>query len=277
MHAAPRYTLGGYREYHPPAVLRPFVESVWLHRSPDELPPGPAAMHRVLPDPSLSLAFYCRRGPGGIPSDPRLVVIGPKTRPHIFAFVPRQEIAAVRVKLEWVAPLLGLVPCEHGDAEHDVPDAGPALARTLFQRLVDTRDGHQALSCLADLVAWRAGRLPREGPAMAAHALDLVRASLGRVTVEQVAGRMGVALRSLRRGVQRDAGISLKEYARITRLLRAVTVADGSDRPSWAAIAADSGFCDQSHLVRECRALAGLAPGQVYRERRAQAETSNPG
>ena len=47
--------------------------------------------------------------------------------------------------------------------------------------------------------------------------------------------------------------------------------------PAWAAIAAETGFCDQSHLVRECRVLTGLAPGEVYRERRAQAEMSNRG
>jgi AraC-like DNA-binding protein len=63
----------------------------------------------------------------------------------------------------------------------------------------------------------------------------------------------------------------------VTRLLTAVTHADRSTGPSWAAIAAESGFCDQSHLVRECRAIAGLAPGEIHRERRAQeAETSNP-
>jgi transcriptional regulator GlxA family with amidase domain len=97
----------------------------------------------------------------------------------------------------------------------------------------------------------------------------------GRVTVDRVADRMGVPLRTLRRQVRREAGISLREYARVTRFLHAVTLADRSTSPAWAAIAADTGFYDQSHLVRECRALSGLAPGQVYRERRAQAEISN--
>jgi AraC-like DNA-binding protein len=45
--------------------------------------------------------------------------------------------------------------------------------------------------------------------------------------------------------------------------------------PQWARIAADAGFCDQSHLVRESRALCGMAPAAVDRERRAEAEMSN--
>ncbi|MGH7579476.1 MAG: helix-turn-helix domain-containing protein [Gemmatimonadales bacterium] len=273
----PRYCLGGYREHHPPPALQCFAEALWTHRAPDELPPGAGAMHRVLPDPSLNLAFSCRRGPGGVPTEPELIIIGPKTRPHIFAFRAGHELAAVRLKLEWARALLGLVPEEHHDAEDDLTGVLPGLAGAMLGPLTETRDAREAVARLVGMLARRAGCLHPRGPALAAHALDLVRRAIGRVTVDQVAGRMGIPLRSLRRQVRRDAGISLKQYARITRLLHAVTTADRSPAPVWAAIAADTGFCDQSHLVRECRALSGLAPGQVYRERRAQAETSNPG
>ena len=271
-----RHTLGGYREYAPPSPLERFAESVWIHRAPHELPTGDGAMHRVLPDPALSLAFYCRRRSDGVPIEPRLIVIGPKTRPHIFAFRSGHEIAAVRVKLEWSASLLGLVPEDHHDAEHDLAQAHPHLARTLLDALAGTRSAREAAGRIAETIVRRAGCLPDPGPGVSSHALDIVRRMSGMVTVERVAGRMGIPLRTLSRQVRREAGISLKEYARVTRFLRAVTLADRSTSPAWATIAADTGFCDQSHLIRECRALSGLAPSQVYRERRAQAEMSNP-
>jgi len=233
-------------------------------------------MHRVLPDPALSLAFYCRRQPDGVPTEPKLVVIGPKSRPHIFAFRGGHEIAAVRVKLEWSALLLDLVPQDHRDAEHDLAQVFPRLSETLLEPLAATRSAGEAAGRLVEAIARRALGMPAGGPEVASHALDFVRRTSGRVTIERVADRMGVPLRTLRRQVRREAGISLKEYARITRFLHAVTLADRSTGRAWAAIAADSGFCDQSHLVRECRALSGLAPSQVYRERRAQAEISNP-
>jgi transcriptional regulator GlxA family with amidase domain len=85
-----------------------------------------------------------------------------------------------------------------------------------------------------------------------------------------------VSLRQLRRAVRTETAISLKAYARITRLNHAMALADRAARPGWARLAAEAGFFDQSHLVRECRALAGLSPGQAHQERRAQAETSNP-
>jgi AraC-like DNA-binding protein len=234
-------------------------------------------MHRVLPDPALSLAFYCRRVSGGTPIDPRLMIIGPKTRPHIFPFRGGQEIAAVRVKLEWSALLLDLVPEDHRDREHPLSDVLPRLARELLGPLTETRSAGEAAGRLAELVVFRGRKRRAAGPGAAAHALDLVRQAAGRVSVDGVARRMGVPSRTLRRTVRREAGLSLKEYARVTRFLRAVVIADRSSSPAWAAIAADAGFCDQSHLVRECRALTGLAPGQVHRERRAQADPSNTG
>ncbi len=274
----PRHRLGGYREYAPSGPLDRYVESVWTHRAPRELPPGAGAMHRVLPDPALSLTFACIRDAAGRPLDPTLAVIGPKTRPHIFAFRPGLELAAVRVKLEWCAPLLGLSPGDHADTERDIGTIDPGLLGRLLGPLAESRNADEAAGVLAMFVARRAGRLERQGMRPAALALDLVRRRAGRVSMDRVAEHLGVPPRTLHRSVSREAGMSLKRFARVTRLLAAVTLADRSAGPAWAAIAADSGFCDQSHLVRECRAIAGLAPGEVHRERRAQeAETSNPG
>lgn len=267
-----RYRLGDYREYAPPATLGGKAEAVWTHRVAVNVTLPPGAMHRVLPDPSLSLAFRCRREPDGRPADARLMVIGPKSRPHVFAFAPGWETTAVRLKLEWAVPLCELVPSEHQDAETDVSDLG--VARGLFDRLGDTRSSAQAAIVLGGAVgSW--ARRSATPCAATAGALDLVRRSGGLLSVAGIAAGTGSSVRQLRRTVQRDAGVPLKRYARTVRLLRAISSADPFATPPWARIAAEAGFADQSHLIRECTALTGLTPGEVHRERRAEAETSN--
>jgi methylphosphotriester-DNA--protein-cysteine methyltransferase len=233
-------------------------------------------MHRVLPDPALNLAFRCHRGPDGRPAGPRLVVIGPKTRPYLFRFRPGDEIAAVKVKLEWARPLLDLDPSDHLDREDDIVDA-LAGGRELLELLARADSADEACAMLARSVRGRMQRRTAEAPAAPARALDLIRQTTGRVRVDALARRTGVSPRQLRRAVREETALTLKAYARMTRLNHAMVQADGIARPAWARLAAEAGFFDQSHLVRECRGLAGLSPGEAHRERRAQAETSNPG
>lgn len=265
----PRHEIGGYREFVPPPELAVAAESVWIHRSAE---PG---MHLVLPDPALNLAFRCRRLAGGDVENPRLTLIGPKTRPYLFHFAGGDEIAAVKVKLEWARALLRLVPADHLDREDELAPADVGLPAWLPHRLAGLPTAEVVAAVLASALAANALAGTHRAPAAPALALDLVRQATGRVSVEAVADRMRVSLRQLHRAVRGEAAFSLKAYARITRLNAAMAAADRAARPGWAGVAAESGFCDQSHLVRECRALAGLTPGRLHRERRA--ETSNPG
>jgi methylphosphotriester-DNA--protein-cysteine methyltransferase len=270
--AAPgaRHEIGGYREFAPPAALAVAAESVWIHRA---AVPG---MHLVLPDPALNLAYRCRRHADGSVAEPRLTVIGPKTRPFPFHFRPGDEIAAVKVKLEWARVLLHLVPVEHLDHEDELSPGEIPLPPWLLDRLATAHSAETAAALLASTLA-AALAATRRAPVPPARALELVRQATGRVSVEAVAEQMHVSLRHLHRAVVRETAISLKAYARMIRLNHAMATADRSARPGWARVAAESGFCDQSHLVRECRALAGLTPGRIHLERRAEAETSNRG
>jgi AraC-like DNA-binding protein len=269
-----RHQLGGYREHRPAPALARVAESLWTHRAAAATTPIEGGVHRVLPDPALNLAFRCSRGPDGWARQPRLVVIGPKTRPFLFRFLPGEEIAAVKVKLEWGRPLLNLDPSEHLDREDDVTHALTG-GSSLLAELSATRSADEACAVLADRAIDGLRHRDANAPDAPSQALDLIRAMTGKVRVDMIARGIGISLRQLRRAVRAETAISLKAYARITRLNHAMLLADGAPRPSWARLAAESGFYDQPHLVRECRALAGLSPGQAHRERRAQAETSN--
>jgi len=269
--AALRHHLGGYREYEPPAPLAMVAEAAWVYRTFD------GASHRVLPDPAVSLAFWCRREPDGRPVAARLTLIGAKTRPHLVHFEAGCEITAFRIKLEWARSLLGLVPAEHNDGEHDLPALLPRFGTTLFDALVETRTSDQAARLLSAALAGKLSRTTGRDGETVGHALDLVRRTAGRLPIEQIAGKIGISVRHLRRNVRRHAGVSLKAYARTQRILAVMTRADRSTQPYWARLAADSGFYDQPHLVRECRALCGLTPVEVHRERQVEAEISNRG
>jgi AraC-like DNA-binding protein len=268
-----RHIVGGYREYVAPPLLAPVSDAVWIHHTPAEVPLAGAAMHRVLPDAAFGLTFNCYREAGGRPISPRLLLLGPVVTPHFFALRPGYEVAAVMVKREWVWPLFGLEPDAHDDFGDDLSLVLPRLAESMFGPLTETLTAPEALAVLVAAVARRTQRQPVHRPETATRALDLIRRTRGRLCLNGVADRTGLSIRHLRRVVRRDAGVSLKAFARTVRLLQAVTAADRTprgERPCWTRLATEAGYCDQAHLARDLQELCGITPTQAYRERRAQ-------
>ncbi len=265
-----RHRVGGYSAYEPSPDLAHAIENFWTYALPRDFSRPEGAMHRVLPDPSLSIAFSCCRDATGAPSDARVLLVGEKTRPTVFSYDRRREIAAVRVKVEWVEPLIGVRPNEHQDADVDLGCVVPVLARELLDSLARTRSAGGAIETLRAALVARRNDVPDLRHAVVTDALNLVRDSHGCCPVDRIATRTGFSARHLRRLVTDAVGISLKSFARTTRFVTAIAAADGVERPHWARIAADTGFFDQSHLVRECQDICGMTPVELYRERRAQ-------
>jgi len=272
-----RHSIGGYREYDPDPAAAFFSDAFWTHCTPSDAVPDEQAAHRILPDPAVSIGFWCLgRDHRGLPRDSGLVLIGAKTRPQLFHLTPGLEYAALRLKLEWVGPVLGIDPIDLDDREVEFSAIHSAVAGRLHEAIANTRSVMEALPVLGRMVtAARASRFAP--PAAATTALDIVRRTAGRIPCERVADTVGVSMRHLRRQVHDSTGLSPKAYARTLRLVHAMQLADSSPAPDWAAVAAHSGYCDQSHLIRECVALTGLAPVPLHRERETQrvSERSN--
>jgi AraC-like DNA-binding protein len=87
----------------------------------------------------------------------------------------------------------------------------------------------------------------------------------------QLASRMlGVGPRQVQRLARREGGMNVPGLSRLwrgERSLRKARVLIQEGQPvDWAAHAAEAGYADQSHLVRECRQISGRTPTQIVRE-----------
>jgi AraC-like DNA-binding protein len=90
---------------------------------------------------------------------------------------------------------------------------------------------------------------------------------------EEVAEQIGLSERQLRRRCHEAVGYGPKTLQRVLRFRRFVAQIDAAAGPphgparDLATIAAKVGYADQAHLTRECRALAGLTPAALARQR----------
>jgi AraC-like DNA-binding protein len=130
--------------------------------------------------------------------------------------------------------------------------------RELAERLRLTAGWDQAFDLVEDFLLARALEGPAPTPAVA-WAWERMRATAGRATVRELADELGCSRRYLQTKFGEQIGLGPKTVA---RLIRFEAVCRSLERTPgrWAEIAAAAGYCDQSHLNRDFRDLAGTTP-----------------
>jgi len=238
----------GYTEWLAPAGLRHAIACLWAQITPD----GGGRQGLVLPDGCADLIWEPGRG---------AYVAGPDTGPAPTVLPAGTIIIGVRFRPAAGGPALGVPLSELRDQRVDLAD----LRRGESRRLQGTLDPDTALVRALDVVA----ALVADGEPDAAvrRAAELLADPGARAG--EVAAEIGLSERQLRRRCQDAVGYGPKTLQRVLRFRRFVTLIDAAagHPPDLATVAARVGYADQAHLTRECRALAGLTPAALARQR----------
>ncbi|MEU8075341.1 AraC family transcriptional regulator [Catellatospora citrea] len=99
---------------------------------------------------------------------------------------------------------------------------------------------------------------PDESVRLAMRLVDRVRQDRGLRRVEDLAREAALSARSLQRLFTQYVGIGPKQVILRYRVHGAIELAEGE--VDWAAVAAELGYSDQAHLVREVTAAIGVSP-----------------
>jgi AraC-like DNA-binding protein len=146
-------------------------------------------------------------------------------------------------------------------------DIWGAFAREVLSRIEDVQDPiPQIESVLLAMLR------PVEKDQVLDQALDYILRSNGAAQVKDLASNAGIPRRHLERVFLRSVGIGPKLFSRIVRfqhLLRA-------PQRDWARMAADSGYFDQAHLIRDFRQFTGQTPMAWRQQQVAFLQDSEP-
>jgi AraC-like DNA-binding protein len=139
---------------------------------------------------------------------------------------------------------------------------GAAVQRRTIERLAAAPDDSARVDVLERSIArWAATNRPADPLA------SVVTHELGRrhrPRVEQLADMIGITSRQLHRRCTRSFGYGASTLARFVRLQRFLSLAAvDRPRPTIAALAAEAGYADHAHLVRECRTIVGGTPTEM--------------
>jgi AraC-like DNA-binding protein len=210
-----------------------------------------AGRHELIPDGSIELLWI--EGGGAW-------LCGPDTHGWGFDLPAGTAMSGVRFRPGAGAAVLGLDACAVRDVRVPLADVlGGQTDRIASERLAEAGGPAERLLVLDDLVR---RRLAEPATIPTAELAALVASDPGR-GVEQLAEETGVSSRQLRRRFDRDVGYGPAFFARIARLQRFARAAARGPRRGLAELAVVSGYVDQSHLAKDCRALAGMTPREL--------------
>ena len=259
-------------------VLRPFVASL-SYVAAGPAPPG-AVLEHVLPAGRIHLMvnlyedeFRTYRGPdgSGVRRTRGAVLEGPQAAPRVIDTRAQRRLVAVDFAFGGAAAFFGPPLSEFREQLIDLDRLWGRDATDLRERLLAAPTPHAKLGVLEGVLLARLARPGAPDPAM-----RLAAAALGRGDpVAAVAARLGLLPKTFGRRFRAQAGLAPKRFARVRRLQRVLRALGDPGAADWAAVAAQHGYADQAHLIRDFRALAGMTP-TAYRPRAAAAPNHVP-
>jgi transcriptional regulator GlxA family with amidase domain len=129
-------------------------------------------------------------------------------------------------------------------------------ARELYSALKPKRDADQCLDTIEAFLLRHLRHRPDEDRVLRGVAAQIACGT----PVSEVRKKFGLSQRSLHALFDRRIGVRPKLFARLEPFTAALDATP--DRRSWCDLAAEEGFSDQAHLVREFHAFSGSPPSR---------------
>lgn len=232
-----------YEEFRPDPRLLPFVECGWSRSGPG------TSSARVLPDGCVDLF---------VTTDGDVLLAGPATT--CYRLPDSAALAGLRLRPDAAAVVLGQPVGELRDIRVPLDSVVRGDIHRISERLCRTTAPGSRMVLLQDMLT---GLLTQAEPLIdrpIRRAVQLLRARPDQ-PVASLAADVGLSERQLRRRFEAAVGYGPKRLGRVFRFQRLLDLIHaGHHAAGWAQLAVTAGYADQSHLIRECSALAGGPP-----------------
>lgn len=257
-----------YCEIKPQPPLARFIECFWTLESDSKSPA--CRPETILPDGCVELIlnfsapFRELKEAGNEEQQPTLFVVGQMTQPVAIAPTGPVQLIGIRFHPGGTAPFFPIPMHELTNqiVELDAIDPGLALKLTA---VADNSTSPRKIAAVEACLANYASRFDNSRLlSVTANAVQVG----GRVTIDQLADAAGISGRQLERRFRHEVGIAPKLFCRILRFQQVFRAVE-KNSAGWAGVAADCGYYDQAHLIRDFQEFARQTPA-VFLTHRGQ-------
>jgi AraC-like DNA-binding protein len=258
----------GPTSIRPCAPLDDYVESIGDWRCPDvdywsrALPRGAVT---VIFDVGQrqQLHFYAADGTTRLTVPPAFV-IGSHTAPYVSNIMAGEPVMAVHFRPGGAFPFLGIPLGNLEDRYVGIDEIWGSDGRDLHERLIET-SSTQARFRVLELFLMTRPRLSADRQAGVAATMAAIEDNPS-VRMADIHNRVGISAKRLIALFRDEVGLSPKAYARVRRLQAALRLL-GAGAVGGAQVAAEIGYFDQAHFVRDFASFTGMTPTQYAAQR----------
>ena len=247
---------GRSRLFPPAPSLNSFVEHFWIQRYPLDPLQQP---WRIVPDASPHLILVVSDAQS-LRARIRCTLVGARSCYVDTSVAKRIFTCGARLR-PGALPLLTRLPAsDFTDRSVPVQDVFGPRGRLLTEQLGGSKSPISALHIISEFLSrhFLSDRCTRQN--------QVARLPLGlHARVEHIALQASLPARTLHSRMMQHVGLSPKRVLRVERLHCALAGSHDRSIP-WVQIAANAGFADQAHMIREFHDLLGESPA-IWRRR----------
>ncbi len=255
-----------YDEWLPGPALKGIVTAYWQVLGDPEGVPNPA----VLPDGHIELVFnrgaaVALAGPAFTGAQPARCVVGLLSHALRMEYRGRVDTFGIRLHSARGAAFLARSAETLADALLPLADVAPLLDAALASVVKEgwTPENPDDLAALeAALLDQTRRATPADEEIVAA--VERLERDATSPEVSALADELGLSARQLQRRFVAAVGLAPKRFVRVLRFARVWQFATMQPVETWAKLAADHGFSDQAHMVREFRELGAEPPTKQF-------------
>jgi AraC-like DNA-binding protein len=254
--------------YRPNSPLAGYIEFIgdWRSREVDywsrALPRGAVT---VIFDVGRrqQLNFYAADGKTRL-SVPPAFITGSHTASYVSNIAADEPVMAIHFRPGGAVPFLGIPLGDLEDAYVGVDQVWGSDGRELHERLIEASSVASRFQIVEDFLLSRpwlsVDRRPDVAAAMAAIEDNPF------IRMAGIQDLVGMSTKRLIALFRAEVGLSPKAYARVRRLQAALRLI-GVDGTAGAHVAAEVGYFDQAHFVRDFESFTGMTPTKYSRQR----------
>lgn len=253
-----------YEESAPPAPLAGLVRSVWRMLGTAN---AGAAPEPILPDGCVEVVlnlgepFIRHTGGDARHRQPLRLIAGQLTHSVMIQGSGSIDLWGIRFHPWAGAVFLGVSGTELRDRMEALDDAARPFDAALAS-FFDAETEEARRRALIDALL-RCARAARPIDPALPPLVSFIAGAHRPMSVRELARHAGLGARRLQAMFADQVGLSPKVVMRLSRFQRALNLVRSRRDLAWAAVAAQAGYYDQSHLNHECREIAGCTPSAL--------------